>query len=145
MRFGCVGDDVGGAAAADKAYVEGGSPMPSTTGSGKAWMSCNAATSLPLADAKLLKGVVVEKDSLAEEGTAFQDRQIEAGFYFTLDGSYCGGHLQSLPMSDGEAHRALKLLPEETPVRVRYDPANPDQVVTLLEDNAGFPIAIWSG
>ncbi len=103
------------------------------------------AAGWPGAEAKLLKGMVVEKDSLAEGGTAFQDRQIEAGFYFTVDGSYCGGHVRSVPMSDGEAHRALKLLPEEMPVRVRYDPADPDRVAVLAEDNRDFPAAIWPG
>jgi hypothetical protein len=102
------------------------------------------AATWPTATAKLLKSIVVEKDPLAEGGTAFQDRQVEAAFYFTLDGSYYGGHLRSTPLSDGEAHRMLRQLPEDTPVTIRYNPANPDQTHTLAADNAGkLPITIW--
>jgi hypothetical protein len=46
-------------------------------------------------------------------------------------------------MSDSEAHRALKMVPEDMPVRVRYNPANPDQTVVLAEDNTDFPFPIW--
>jgi hypothetical protein len=101
------------------------------------------ATGWPTVDAKLLKSIVIEKDPLAEGGTAFQDRQVESAFYFTLEGSYYGGHLRSAPLSDSEAHRALRILPEDTPVRIRYNPENPDHNVTLATDNRDFPVAIW--
>ncbi len=103
------------------------------------------AAAWPLTEARLLKSVVLEKDELAEGGTSFQDRQIEAAFYFTLDDSYFGGHLRSAPLSDSEAHRALRTLPEDTPVQVRYDPANPDRNVVLPDDNPGFPVELWPG
>jgi hypothetical protein len=102
------------------------------------------AATWPTTTAKLLKSIVIEKDPIADGGTAFQDRQIESAFYFTLDGSYYGGHLRSTPLSDSEAHRLVRKLPEDTPVRVRYNPADPDQVHTLAIDNQGsLPITIW--
>ena len=103
------------------------------------------ASTWPIATASLLKSTVLAKDPLAEDGTAFQDRQLESAFYFTLHGDYFGGHLRSVPLSDSEAHRALRLLPEDTPVNVRYNPSNPDQNVALPADNAEFPVAIWPG
>ena len=101
------------------------------------------AATWPTAKAKLLKSIVVEKDPLAEGGTAFQETQIESAFYFTLDGSYYGGHFRSTPLSDSEAHRILRQLPEDTPVTIRYNPANPDQTHTLAADNERFPAKIW--
>lgn len=107
--------------------------------------SLASAAIWPTTTAKLLKSIVVEKDPLAEGGTAFQDRQIESSFYFTLDGSYYGGHLRSTPLSDTEAHRLVRKLPEDTLVWVRYNPANPDETCTLATDNEGsLPITIWS-
>jgi hypothetical protein len=103
------------------------------------------ATNWPAAEARLLKSIVMEKDPLAGGGTAFQERQVESAFYFTLAGSYFGGHLRSAPLSDSEAHRALRILPEDTSVRIRYNPANPDQNVAFAADNRGFPVAIWPG
>jgi hypothetical protein len=98
----------------------------------------------PTVTARLLKSTVIEKDPLAEQGTAFQDRQIESAYYFTLDGSYYGGHLRSIPLSDSEAHRMVRTLAEDTPVVVRYNPTNPDQTHTLPADNpATLPFAIW--
>jgi hypothetical protein len=102
------------------------------------------AAQWPAATARLLKSSVIEKDPLAEGGTAFQDRQVEAAFYFTLEGSYYGGHLRSVPLSDSEAHRMLKQIPEDTPVTVRYNPANPDEVHTLAADHEGkLPFQVW--
>jgi len=106
------------------------------------------AVTWPTITARLLKSIVIEKDPLAEGGTAFQDRQVESAFYFTLPdregGSYFGGHLRSVPLSDSEAHRMLRQLPEDTPVTVRYNPANPDQTHTLAGDNEGaLPFVVW--
>lgn len=111
--------------------------------------SLTQAASWPIVTAQVLKSVVVEKDPLAEGGTAFQDRQIESSFYFTLQGSdgtsYYGGHLRSTPLSDTEAHRLIRKLPEDAPVQVRYNPAYPDDNHTLATDNEGtLPITIWS-
>ncbi len=103
-----------------------------------------AAANWPTTTAKLLTSKVLPKDLAADGGTTFQDRQIEAAFYFTLEGSYYGGHLRSTPLSDSEAHRLLKQLPEDLPVTIRYNPANPDQTVTFDTDNQGtLPITIW--
>ena len=107
------------------------------------------AAAWPVITARLLKSTVVDRDPLADGGTAVQDRQIEAAFYFTLTGhaagSYFGGHLRGVAMSDSEAHRKLRDLSEDTEVRVRHNPANPDQAITLPGDNPDFPIAIWPG
>lgn len=105
----------------------------------------SAAVSWPAIRAKLLKSAVVPKDPLVEDGTAFQESQVESAFYFTLSGSYFGGHLRTPPVSDSEGHRLLRQLPEDTEVNVRYNPANPDQTATLPADNPGFPAPIWPG
>jgi hypothetical protein len=101
------------------------------------------SASWPTITAKLLKSTVEEKSPIAEGGTAFQDRQVESAFYFTLEGSYYGGHLRSAPLSDSEAHRALRQLSEDTPVQIRYNPQNPDENIGLPTDNPTFPILIW--
>ena len=106
------------------------------------------AATWPTVTAKLLKSIVIEKDPLADGGTAFQDRQIESAFYFMLPdregGSFYGGHLRSTPLSDTEAHRLVRNLPEDTPVTIRYNPANPDEAHALATDNEGsLPITIW--
>ena len=46
-------------------------------------------------------------------------------------------------MSDSEAHRALRLLPEDMPVVVRYNTQDPDQAVVFPADNPGFPVPLW--
>ena len=102
-----------------------------------------AAAAWPTTTAKLLKSAVVPKDVLAEGGTAVQDSQVESAFYFTLPEGYFGGHLRSTPVSDSEGFRMLRALPEDLEVRVRYNPANPDQAVALPEDNREFPITLW--
>ena len=103
------------------------------------------AANWPVTTAKLLGSVVVPKDLAADGGTSFQDRQIESAFYFTLNESYYGGHLRSTPVSDSEGHRLIRQLPEDTPVEIRYNPANPDDNHTFAADNEGsLPISIWS-
>lgn len=84
-----------------------------------------AAAGWPIVGAKLLKSVVVARDPLAEDGTAFQEQQVESGFYFTLPAGYFGGHLRTVPLSDSEAHRLLRQLPEDLAVAVRYNPEIP--------------------
>ena len=105
----------------------------------------SAAVSWPTITAKLLKSAVVPKAPLAEEGTAFQESQVESAFYFTLSGYYFGGHLRTPPVSDSEGHRLLRQLPEDTEVNLRYNPTTPDQTATLPADNPGFPAPIWPG
>jgi len=106
----------------------------------------------PRITAKLLGSRVVPKDLLAEQGTAFQTVQIESAFYFTLAGAsengdeigYYGGHLLSLPLSDSEAHRLLSRILEDTPVEIRYNPADPNQSHALASDNPhALPFDIW--
>ena len=101
------------------------------------------AAEWPTVTAQLLKSTVVVKDPLVEGGTSFQDRQVESAFYFTESGSYYGGHLRSTAMSDSEAHRALRLLPEDMLVVVRYNAQDPDQAVVFPADNPGFPVLLW--
>ena len=101
------------------------------------------AANWPTTPAKLLKSIVVPKDIAAEEGTVLQIMQIESQFYFTKDDGYYGGHVRSIPLSDSEAHRLLRNLPEDTLIQVRYNPANPDQTHTFPADNPNFPFTIW--
>lgn len=108
-----------------------------------------AAASWPVAEAHLLKPAVIAKDELAE-GTVAQDSQLEIPFYFTLSESagqpsgYFGGHLRTVALSYSEASRLIPQIPEGTLIRVRYNPQDPDQNHTLVEDNAGLiPVAVW--
>lgn len=111
------------------------------------------AATWPVITAKLLGSKVVSKDLLAEESTIYQEFQIESAFYFTLPGTiglgdeigYYGGHLLSTPLSDSEAHRILTRVQEDTPVKIRYNPQDPNQTHTLATDNPdALPFAIWS-
>jgi hypothetical protein len=103
------------------------------------------AATWPVFTAKLLSSTVVPKDLLAEEGTAFQEFQIESAFYFTHEGGYYGGHLRSTPLSDSEAHRLIAATREDTSIRIRYNPRNPDENHTLAADNPNaLPFTIWS-
>jgi len=109
-----------------------------------------AAAGWPFIEAHTLKGVIVEKDELAE-GTNAQDSQLEIPYYFTLPESagqpsgYFGGHLRTVALSHSEASRLIPQIPEGTLVRVRYNPQDPDQNHTLASDNEGrLPVDIWS-
>jgi hypothetical protein len=104
-----------------------------------------AAKGWPTATAKLLAGVLVDKDELAE-GTAAQDQQVEFPYYFSNDQGFFGGHVRSVPGSQGEARRLMKQVPEGTPITVRYNPVNPDEVCVLAADNVGaLPVEVWEG
>ena len=104
-----------------------------------------AARGWPTAEAKLLPGVLVDRDELVE-GTVVQDRQVEFRYYFTLESGYFGGHVRTLPCSEGEARRLMKQVPEGTVVTVRYNPANPDEVCVLAGDNEGaLVVGVWEG
>jgi len=103
------------------------------------------AQSWPTATAKLLPGVLVDKDELVE-GTSAQDRQVEFPFYFSLEAGFFGGHLRTVALSEGEARRLMKVVEEGTAVTVRHDAANPDEVCVLRADNVGvIPVEIWEG
>src|ERR1700712_5077466 len=102
-----------------------------------------AAPTWPTAQAKLLKPTLVDKDELAE-GTLAQTAQVEVPFYFTIESGFFGGHVRSVACSDSEARRAMEKLVDGMPVRVRYNPANPDETATLAEDNVGaLPFTVW--
>ena len=104
-----------------------------------------AARAWPAAAAKLLPGVLVDKDELAE-GTVAQDRQVEFPYYFTLESGYFGGHVRTAACSEGEARRLMKQVPEGTAITVRYNPANPDEACVLAGDNAGaLVVGVWEG
>ena len=103
------------------------------------------AQSWPTATAKLLPGVLVDKDELVE-GTSAQDRQVEFPYYFTLESGYFGGHLRTVPCSEGEARRLMKQVPEGVAITIRYNPENPDEACVLATDNEGvLPVAVWEG
>ena len=104
-----------------------------------------AARVWPTATAKLLPGVLVDRDLLAE-GTVVQDRQVEFPYYFTLEQGYFGGHVRTVPCSEGEARRLMKQVPEGTLVTVRYNAANPDEGCVLATDNEGaLVVGVWEG
>lgn len=98
----------------------------------------------PVVTAKTLKPTVAHKDHCAH-GTALADSQVEVPFYFTLESGYFGGQLRSEVCSDSQARRLAAALAEDTPVAVRYNPVNPDEVAVLAEDNRDkLPFAVWS-
>ena len=69
--------------------------------------------------------------------------QIEAGFHFKLNGEYYGGYLRSVAMGLHDAETKATGSPG---VNVRYNPANPDEVAVLAEDNANsLPFRVFSG
>jgi len=104
-----------------------------------------AARAWPTVAAKLLPGVLVDKDELAE-GTVAQDRQVEFPFYFTLEAGYFGGFLRTVPCSEGEARRLIRQVAEGRQVTVRYNVGNPDEVCVLAGDNvAVLPVEVWEG
>jgi Protein of unknown function (DUF3592) len=81
--------------------------------------------------------------SLGEEAESFtQSDYIEAAFSFVLNGEYYGGYVSSVAMGRKEAE---KLAVGSPAVNVRYNPADPDKVVVLAEDNASLPFPIVSG
>src|SRR6185437_12865850 len=90
------------------------------------------ARTWPTVAAEVNHWAVVQAD---EEANAFGvPFQIEAGFHFKLNGEYYGGYFRSVALAGGEAERLAKGNPT---VNVRYDPANPDTVAVLAEDNRG--------
>jgi len=98
------------------------------------------ARAWPVVKAEVNHWAVVPAD---EEANAFGvPFQIEAGFHFILSGEYYGGYFRSVALTAGEAERLAKGTP---PVNVRYNPANPDEVAVLAEDNKDtLPFAVFS-
>jgi Protein of unknown function (DUF3592) len=99
-----------------------------------------AATAWPQARAEINSWKILPVGEEAESFT--QSDYIEAGFSFVLKGEYYGGYLRSVAMGRKEAENfAVGSLA----VNVRYNPANPDQVVVLAEDNPTLSFALVSG
>lgn len=98
------------------------------------------AQSWPIVAAEVNHWAVVQAD---EEANAFgAPFQIEAGFHFKLNDDYYGGYFRSVALAGGEAERLAK---GTTSVHVRYDPANPDSVAVLTEDNtSNLPFKVFS-
>ena len=94
----------------------------------------------PKANAQIDIWKILPAGDAAESFT--QTDVIEASFHFTLNGEYYGGYARSVAMGRKEAE---KLAVGSPAVTVRYNPANPDKVVVLAEDNAALPFAITSG
>jgi len=81
--------------------------------------------------------IVTADQDIASSATPYQ---IEARFHFSLNGEYFGGYLRSVALTHHGAEVAAKGSPT---INVRYNPANPDSVAVLAEDNVGnlpFPI-----
>lgn len=95
----------------------------------------------PIATAEINHWSIVTADQdIASSATPYQ---IEARFHFSLNGEYFGGYLRSVALTHHGAEVAAKGSPT---INVRYDPANPDSVAVLAEDNVGnLPFPIISG
>jgi hypothetical protein len=100
-----------------------------------------SAQAWPIANGEINHWQIVDAD--AEASSLGKLYQIEAGFHFMVNGEYFGGYLRSVAMP----HREAETLAKGTPaVRVRYDPANPDSVAVMAEDNEGnLPFRVFSG
>jgi hypothetical protein len=100
-----------------------------------------AARNWPVVEAEINHWQVLNADDdVATTGLSYQ---IEAGFHFKVNGDYYGGYLRSVAMTHHEAEMKSKGEPK---VKVRYNPANPDETAVLAEDNGGgFPFGIVSG
>jgi hypothetical protein len=94
----------------------------------------------PVATGEVNHWAIVDADE--DVATAGVTYQIEAGFHFMVNGEYFGGYLRSVAMTHHEAEMKTKGSP---PVKVRYDPADPDVVAVLMEDNATLPFRVISG
>jgi hypothetical protein len=100
-----------------------------------------AAQAWPIATGEVNHWEVVNADEEASSVGALY--QIEAGFHFILNGEYFGGYLRSVALTLHEAETKAKGTPA---VHVRYDPANPDVVAVLAEDNENnLPFRVFSG
>jgi Protein of unknown function (DUF3592) len=99
------------------------------------------AVQWPTTQAEINHWAVLPADK--EQATTGTPYQIEAGFHFKVNGEYFGGYLRSISLTHHEAEVNAKGTPA---VKVRYNPANPDEAAVLAEDNIGFlPFRIISG
>ncbi len=99
-----------------------------------------AAHDWPVAVAEVNHWAVVDADQDAMSTAT--PCQIEASFHFVVGGEYFGSYFRSVGLVRREAEAMAKGSPS---VNVRYDPANPDSVVVLAEDNANnLPFRIFS-
>jgi Protein of unknown function (DUF3592) len=86
----------------------------------------------PTASAEINHWAIITADQeIASSATPYQ---IEASFHFTVNGEYYGGYLRSVALTHHSAEMGAK---GEPTVNIRYDPAYPDSVAVLAEDNAG--------
>jgi hypothetical protein len=99
------------------------------------------AAQWPLAQAEINHWQVVNADDeAAGMGASYQ---IESGFHFKINGEYFGGYLRSVAMG---LHEAESKAIGNLIVNIRYDPANPDSVAVLAEDNEKIlPFRVLSG
>jgi hypothetical protein len=100
-----------------------------------------SAQTWPIANGEVNHWQILDADAEASSlGILFQ---IEAGFHFLINGEYFGGYLRSVALPHREAETLAKGNPT---VHVRYDPANPDSVAVLAEDNeSNLPFRVFSG
>ncbi len=99
------------------------------------------AVSWPQTMAEINRWTIVPVE---DESASFSNgHQIEAAFHFRLNGEYHGGYVRSTPMS----HNAAERLSNGNPlVTIRYNPADPDQVAVLAQDNSGkLPFDVFPG
>ena len=94
----------------------------------------------PTTQAEINQWAVVSADR--EHATTALPYQIEACFHFKLNGEYFGGYLRSVALTHHEAEIKARGTPAIT---IRYNPANPDEIAVLAEDNlATLPFRILS-
>jgi hypothetical protein len=100
-----------------------------------------SAQAWPIANGEVNHWQILDADAEASSvGALFQ---IEAAFHFLINEEYFGGYLRSVALPHREAETLAKGNPT---VHVRYDPANPDSVAVLAEDNeSNLPFRVFSG
>lgn len=99
------------------------------------------AQAWPIAAGEILNWKIVPA---SEEVASFANpEQIEATFYFTLNGEYFGGHFRSVALSRSEIAAIRQATPS---LNIRYNPENPDLTAVLAQDNEGnLPFSVLSG
>jgi hypothetical protein len=98
----------------------------------------HAAQAWPIANAEVNHWKILD----AEASSVGALYQIEAGFHFLVNSDYFGGYFRSTALPRREAETLAKGTPT---VHVRYDPANPNSVAVLAEDNErNLPFRVFS-
>jgi hypothetical protein len=98
------------------------------------------AAQWPVTEAEINQWKVLDAEE--DAATMGAPYQVEAGFHFKLNGEYYGGYLRSVAMGLHESESKAIGSPR---VRVRYNPANPDVVAVLAEDNEStLPFRVFS-